>query len=254
MTTLRPVTADDHEAVNRVLRDMDPEEADDAAEALETDPDSFRLVMRDGGVVGFVGLHRIPDTESAAWLSHTGFVTGTDASTIQAALGEQAVAASDNGITRLFAAEVDDPDDPEQLEFLTLLKSVGFQEATRVPDFYGRGEDGVWLEATLVEETAYPRPNDARGVDVTDIVPHTESDSAWVLSWEPTAGRATDARAMEKWLKKPRRKRATVVVASGPSDMPNAATQFESAGFRRAGRLTDFYAPGHHELQFYFPL
>ena len=253
-TRLRAITDDDTADIDAVLLEMDEEEAGPAAAALEDDPSLFSAVELEGRVVGFTGLTLIDGAESAAWLSHTGFLRRVAPERVRDAFALQITAAGEAGLTRLFAAEADDPEDREQLQYLRALREAGFRDAVRIRNFYAPGEDGLWLEARLSDEAPYPREPNNRGIEVTDVFPHDDAEGVYVLDWVPTAGLATDEKAMAKWLKKPRRRRARMVVASGPGDMPRLAEQLNAAGFTRAGELSDFYAPGRSEVQYVLEL
>ena len=251
---LRPIDEDDTPDIDAVLGEMDPEEADGAAEALERGESVFSAVEIDGRLSGFTGITVIDGTESAAWLSYTGFLQRVSPDHVRDAVAQQIRAAGEAGLSRLFAAEGDDAEDREQTQYLRAIRDAGFRDAIRIRDFYEPGEDGLWLEAHLVDDPAYPKPEDGRGIEVTDVLDHDEAEGVYVVAWVPTAGQITDDKAFAKWLKKARKRRARMVVASGPSDMPLMAQQLNSAGFTKAGQLSDFYAPGRSEVQYVLDL
>lgn len=258
---LRPIERRDHATLDAVLAGMDPEEAQDAGEALAADPgETVFSAAADAATdeaFGFVALAPAEGTESSAWVAWSCFLPGTPAERVAAALQAQVEEAGLAGVTRLFAAEGDTPGAPgggPARERLRAFELAGFREAARVPGFYEPDEDAVFLEAVLAQENAMPRPADARGVALEGVHEHEETDGAWVLGWSPVQGPGSAPAELDKAAAKARKRGARLLVAAGPSDLPALDALLLDAGFRRTGRLSDYHAPGVHEVHYLLPL
>ena len=255
--TLRSIERRDHAAIDAVLAGMDPEEAEEAGEALAADPgETVFSVAADATTdeaFGFLALAPAEGTESSAWLAWSCFLPDAPAERVSAALQTQAEEAGFAGVTRLFAAEGDTPGAPgggPSRARLRAFEQAGFREAARVPGFYEPEEDAVFLEAVLAQENAMPRPADGRGVAVEGVHEHEETDDGWVLNWSPVQGPGSTPAELDKAAAKARKSGARLLVAAGPSNLPALDSLLLDAGFRRTGKLSDYHAPGVHEVHY----
>ncbi|MEZ4468888.1 MAG: hypothetical protein R3F43_31780 [bacterium] len=86
---------------------------------------------------------------------------------------------------------------------------------------------------------------------VTEIDEIVETDDAWYLDWRFAEDETPAAPAdVRRWCETVHARGARCLFVGLPSDAPAALELFDRSGFRREGRLADFYEDGVHEERF----
>lgn len=233
-------------------------DSDDAAEAHahwnSVGTDGHFVVSTAGGdLAGVTGASFIDDTDNAFWLSWTAVAPELLSGDVgRAMVAELLTMLADEGGRKIFAdfCDSDDPTTkPRLAKILQIYESVGLARELVVPDYYAPRENRIVYGLRLADRRADAPPMDDRGAAVTALVEIDEADDVYFVDWryaEP--GQWFTATEIAKWAQTARKRGGRAVYMSFPTTLPEAVSIVQTAGFRPAGRLVDYFEDGVDDI------
>jgi len=258
---LEPMKKKDLSAVLQIIDGHDDDDAEDAEQSYKSQGLKGQFVYRrDGTIIGVSGYRPITSSDRSAWLSWTYL----EKSLCGQGLGRKMMEATLAELNRLevrmvFVSTSDyvDPDDgPIYAAALGLYQSLGFKLEITHPDYYAEGEAQLTLGMRLK-----PRQDATEIADQTDPVRFclmeeiVETEGAYYFGWEVAGDKQFTAADVETGLNAARNKPdSRLAFTTFPSNMPVIEQPLLEAGFKDAGRLTDFFEDGVDERHFVYRL
>lgn len=239
----------------RVVAIIEETDEDDALEAeqgfLAGDLEGMFVLMRGGDVIGVTGYaldEQVPDVAWLSWTYLTGAETGAGlgASMLNELLGKL----KGLGIRKLFIATSDYAEDGEVVYAAAhrMYEAFGAEIELTVPDYHAPGEAKIvyGLENPEHEHPPAAAPHPDTGLAITGAEREPETDGTAGLTWE---ARPAGIAGLDDEMARVRRKGARMAVIALPSDISEAnEPTLASHNFQKRGRLSDYHAPGLHQV------
>ncbi|WP_169788518.1 rhomboid family intramembrane serine protease [Litoreibacter arenae] len=250
--TLKPMQ---YSHVSQVVAIINETDEDDAAEAenllLDEGVDGMFVLMHKGRVVGVTGYEPDDQVDDVCWLSWTYLAQeylgqGYGSQMMNDLLGKL----NKQGYRKVFIATSDYKDFGRSIYAGAhrMYEDFGAEVEMTLPDYHNVGEAKIvyGLENPEFQAGEPPMPSEKTGIAISGIAPEPETKGVVGLIWQETpAGVA----GLDHYLEKARGQQARIAVIALPSDLSREnAEALETHGFKEAGKLTDYYSLGLHQV------
>ncbi|MEL6111393.1 MAG: GNAT family N-acetyltransferase [Pseudomonadota bacterium] len=251
---LQPMQRRHVDAALEIIFDHDEDDGEAAAETFQGDLSAFHVVEIDRTLAGLTGYARIMEAPTSAWLSWTYVAEPFQ----QQGIGTFLVTSLSQilkrkKVERLFIATSDYTEDgiDQYAAARRFYERLGARCDLKIDDFYQPGEAKYIYRLSLGGEgfgdgvTSMDQP-----VRFVDIEPIDETDLAFALIWEPTAGDDEEPdRGLAPLIEAARQEGGHALFASMPYGFSSAASgALQSAGLRQLGSVLDYYGVGQNDL------
>lgn len=272
MNKLRPMQAEDIDAVVALIESHDEDDAEDAQASFSARHglEDYFVLELDGEVIGVSGFRTPPACEQTHWLSWTYIhADHVNQGHGRAMISEIIDHLTAEGARKVFIKVSDYAEEDENGEWvetyaaaLHLYQSLGFSIEITHKNYYDEGEAQIILGKHLKDRSAPgEHAGDAqfeqlRPVQFNAVFEIAETDGAYSFGWQEKGKKLFTLDDVEFGLDKVREHHGRAVFLSFPSDYKGIGEILYSAGFQNSGVLDDYFDDGIHEQHFtyYFPL
>lgn len=271
MNLLRPMHADDINAVVALIKSHDEDDAEDAQAGFNTyGVEDYFVLELTGEVIGVSGYRTPPACERTYWLSWT----YVHASHVNQGHGRSMVNEiidhlKSQGGRKIFVKVSDyteEDSDGQSVETyaaaLYLYQSLGFSIEITHKDYYDTGEAqiilGMRLQSLAVQDKQAidAQFEQVRPVQFNSVFEIAETDGAFSFGWQDKGKKLFTLDDVELGLAEVSKRQGRAVFLSFPSDYKGIGEILFPAGFQNSGVLDDYFDDGVHEQHFtyYVPL
>jgi len=251
--------------IDDVLSVIESHDEDDAEEAEE----GFRriggcmdmfVLRHEGKIIGVTGFSKPPACDETYWLSWTYIHDDyTDQGFGKKILTELINHLKQQQGRMLFVKVsdyVDEEDGAIYAAALHVYQSLGFKIELTHPDYYDEGESQICLGLRLSDTPAMIAdidvPQEDVPVEFNAVFEIAETDGAYTFGWHDDGELLFTQEDVIVGLENVREENGRAVFLSFPSNYNGIEAPLIAAGFKKSGKLHDYYEDGIHDQHYTF--
>jgi ribosomal protein S18 acetylase RimI-like enzyme len=258
--TFRPMQSKDVRSVLRIIAQVDEDDYDNAQETYRRGLRGHYVLTQNDEVIGVIGAQEAEGTDRTWWLSWTYLDEAHRGSGLGALLLEALFEQLEQWDARKIFVNTSDYFDLEEgrvyEDALAAYQRVGFVEELRHRDYYDRDETLITLGLRLqpADEAAVAAPTHQQLARPTGYDEISETEGAYYIDWQFSDDPAGGMQAWEATVREIAKRGGRVVFVGVAEDAEGVSRLIRQAGFKEAGRLTDFYEDGIDDIHFRYDL
>ncbi len=256
MKNLREMQTSDIEKIVAIIESHDEDDAEEAEAGYRQMGGTYDNYVYEvnGETLGITGYSIPPGCEQTYWLSWTYIdEKHTNKGHGRRMLGEIIAHIKRSGGRKLFV-KVSDYVDPEDgaiyAAALHLYKALGFEVEVTHKDFYDEDEAQIILGMRLKDKESIEIEEDNSNIQFDGVFEIPETEDAYSFSWHDEGEVPLEVDDIQVGINAVQDDGARAIFLSFPSNLTTIEAPLLQSGFKKAGRLKDYYDDGLDEKHY----